>query len=107
MRVCHGLTQMEFVNLLPSWQSTVMKRILLSLSTIVFMLTACGEKDAICSCIEASDKMNKFSGEVLQGNKSEVDQKEWEQLKADKEKKCKDFKNMAGPEMLERKQSCE
>lgn len=93
--------------LLPSRQIDPMKKSVLPLFVVALSLTACGEKDAICSCIEAGDKLNKLSGEVLQGKKSEIDQKAWKQLKADKEKKCREFETMGGPEMLERKKDCE
>lgn len=84
-----------------------MKKSFLPLVIVVLSLTACGEKDSICACIEAGDKLNKLSSEVLEGKKSDINQQEWKKLKVDKEKKCKEFETMSGPEMLERKKNCE
>lgn len=72
----------------------------------VFYLSSCG-RDKICDCIDAGDALNKETSKVLnKGEASKDDQQKIDQLRKIKKNKCAEFENMAGPEMLERKQSC-
>jgi hypothetical protein len=69
------------------------------------LMTSCSE-DSICECIRASDELtNKY--EELRTKKLSVEgQKEVKELIKTKKAKCKEFEQMSGPEMLERKASC-
>jgi hypothetical protein len=82
-----------------------MKKIVIS-SAFLLALTACGEKDSICSCIESGNKLNVKASEILQNGSTEKDEKELQALKADKEKKCAEFKTMGGEEMKKRMEDC-
>jgi hypothetical protein len=70
-------------------------------------LTGCSEKDTICDCITASEKFEKEANKALASGPVKVDAKKFKKLQADKMKKCAEFQKMSGPEMLERKATCE
>lgn len=84
-----------------------MKKILLA-GMVALVLAACGEdkQDTICACIEAGEKLNVKANKILQNGSTEKDEQELQQLKADKNKKCKEFERMGGDEMRQRMQSC-
>ena len=69
-------------------------------------LTACKGKDRICTCIDATTKLNTKVTHVLRKTPTAADEKELKALRGKKKKWCSEFEHMAGPEMLERKQSC-
>lgn len=72
----------------------------------VLFLASCG-RDKICDCIDAGDALNKKSSQILEkGEASIEDEKKVAELRKTKKAKCAEFETMAGPEMLERKQSC-
>lgn len=76
---------------------------------LLFVLAACGsgEKTPFCKCMEAGDELNAYSAEVL--DKSEItekDQSKMKELRATKDKLCKDYKTMGGAEMLELREDC-
>lgn len=70
------------------------------------MITSCGE-DSICDCIDAGEKFNQYTHKQLEDSGKNFDAKEFKRLKEDKTKKCAEFQKMGGPEMLERKASCQ
>lgn len=72
----------------------------------ILALASCGEEDTICACIEAGDKLNQKSNEILQKGSTSADEKELQTLKADKKKKCAEFETMGGDEMRERMKDC-
>lgn len=76
--------------------------ILFSLS---FVLFSCSE-DSICECIRASDKLLVKYDSLKGKTPSEKDEQDVKQLITEKKTKCKEFEQMAGPEMIERKASC-
>ncbi len=83
----------------------MMKRIF----PLVFVLVACGsgEKTPFCKCMEAGDKLNAYSAEIL--NKSEISDSEelkMNELKSTADKLCKDYEMMGGAEMLELREDC-
>lgn len=82
-----------------------MKKVFLSLLTLL-VLASCGERDTICACIESGDALNKQANEILEKGSSAEREKSLKQLKADKEKKCAEFKTMDGPQMRERMKDC-
>lgn len=85
-----------------------MKKSILIPSIFLLTLTSCGgEKDSICACIESGNKLNAKANAILQRGSSEKDEKELQQLKADKKKKCAEFVTMGGEEMKKRMQECE
>ncbi len=72
----------------------------------VLFLASCS-RDKICDCIDAGDALNKKSSQILEkGEASKADEKQVAELRKTKKAKCAEFETMAGPEMLERKQSC-
>lgn len=72
----------------------------------VFSLLSCGERDTICDCIDASNKLNQAASKVLVKEVTAKDEKTLVTLRAEKKKKCAEFENMSGKEMMERKESC-
>lgn len=85
-----------------------MKKHILISSLVLLALSSCGgEKDSICACIESGNKLNAKANAILQNGSSEKDEKELQQLKADKKKKCAEFVTMGGEEMKKRMQDCE
>lgn len=69
------------------------------------LVTSCGE-DSICDCIRASEELNAKYDQLRTKELSEKGQKEVKELLQTKKAKCKEFEQMSGPEMLERKASC-
>lgn len=70
-------------------------------------LSGCG-RDSICECIEAGDALNKKSSEILsKGEVSKADETAIGELRKTKKEKCQEFETMDGPQMMERKASCE
>jgi hypothetical protein len=82
-----------------------MKKILLVFS--VLLLASCSEKDTICACIEAGDKLNLKANAILENGSTSADEKELQALKADKKKKCAEFETMGGEEMKKRMEDCD
>ena len=73
-----------------------------------FLLFACGTKDTkMCECLEVGEKLNQLSAKLLVNEVTEKQKEELFRLRAEKEKKCKDFQTMGGEEMLKRKAECE
>ncbi|MDR0801877.1 hypothetical protein [Fluviicola sp.] len=68
-------------------------------------LFACGE-DAICDCIRASDKLTVKYEQLRHKAPKVADEKEVKELIREKKAKCREFEKMSGPEMLERKATC-
>lgn len=57
--------------------------------------------------MEAGDELNAYSAEIL--DQSEIDKKtesKMSELKATKDKLCKDYETMGGAEMLELREAC-
>jgi len=76
---------------------------------LLFVLAACGsgEKTPFCQCMEAGDELNEFSATIL--DKTEIDEKseaKMNELKAKKDKLCKDYETMGGAEMLKLREDC-
>ena len=79
---------------------------LLFISGLTILFSACSEPDAICDCIAASDAVNKKSAEILKKEPTVADESALKKLRVEKKKKCAAFEDMSGPEMLERKATC-
>jgi hypothetical protein len=79
---------------------------LLIISGLITLFSSCSEPDSICDCIAASDAVNKKSAEVLSKEPTAADESTLKKLRAEKKKKCAAFEDMSGPEMLERKATC-
>lgn len=76
---------------------------------LLFVLAACGsgEKTPFCKCMEAGDELNAYSAGIL--DKSEITEEEeskMNELKATKDKLCKDYETMSGEEMLKLREDC-
>lgn len=85
-----------------------LNRAAIAMSIALLILSAsCGERDAICDCIDAGDQLNKKANEILRSEPTDKSEKELQALRKIKKTKCSEFETMAGPEMLERKQSCD
>lgn len=69
------------------------------------LMTSCSE-DSICDCIRASDELNAKYDQLRTKELSAKGQKEVKELIQTKKAKCKEFEQMSGPEMMERKASC-
>lgn len=77
------------------------------LTAFIFCLFACSQRDQkMCDCLDSGDKLNKFSSKLLLREASSKDVAEMQKLKADKNKKCKDYQTMSGEEMLKKKATC-
>ena len=74
----------------------------------LFLLFSCGSKDTkMCDCLEAGDKLNQLSADLLVSEVTKDQQEEMVSLKKDRDVKCKDFQTMSGEEMLRRKAECQ
>ena len=74
----------------------------------LFFLFSCGSGDKkICDCLEAGDKLNQLSAQLLEGEVTPEKKAEMLKLKKEKIKKCEEFQTMSGEEMLKRKAECE
>ncbi len=71
------------------------------------LLFSCSSRDPkMCDCLESGDKLNKFSAELFEKEPTAADQEKMKRLRDEKAKKCADFQNMSGEEMLKRKATC-
>ncbi len=77
------------------------------------LLWACsGEDDGsvddpqFCKCIKVTDKLNKFSSELLQRQPTAEDAKKMKKLKDARKKECKRYFQMSGEEMKKRQAGC-
>lgn len=80
-------------------------RFLAFLTISALYLTSCSE-DSICDCIRSSDELTAKYDELRTQKLTEKGQKEVKELIEKKKAKCKEFEQMSGPEMMERKASC-
>jgi hypothetical protein len=73
-----------------------------------FLLFSCGTKDTkMCECLEVGEELNQLSAKLLTSEVTEQQKKDLFRLRAEKDKKCKDFQTMGGEEMLKRKAECQ
>lgn len=56
--------------------------------------------------MEAGDKLNQFSNELLERGATKEDESKIKKLRAEKDSACVSFYTMGGEEMLEKKQDC-
>jgi hypothetical protein len=96
------------VNFGENLNSTIMKSLILGVSTciLILSLTACSSNTEICSCLTSGKKLETFSSELLQREATAKDLKKMQKLKAEQEKNCADFQTMDGAKMLELKEAC-
>lgn len=80
-------------------------RFLALLTFFSLLMTSCSE-DSICDCIRASDELTNKYDELRTKKLSVKGQKEVKALLQTKKTKCKEFEQMSGPEMMERKANC-
>jgi hypothetical protein len=84
-----------------------MKKIIL-FSALVAVISSCSSYDAqFCECMKVSKKFNDLSVRLLEKGADAKTAEEHHLLKKQKAKACKDYENMKGEEMLERKAKCE
>lgn len=78
----------------------------------LLVLVACSgsegdEKDEqFCKCMEAGEALNAFSETIWKKTPTAEDASKMNELKANKEKECKDYQTMDGKEMIKRKEKC-
>ena len=80
-------------------------RILPIFALFTLLLTSCSE-DTICDCIRTSDELTNKYEELRTKELTAEGQKEVKKLIETKKAKCKEFERMGGPEMMERKATC-
>lgn len=90
-------------------------RILIASVVMLSLLWACSGKEEgngaiedaqFCNCIQVTDKLNKYSAELLERSATAEDEKQMKKLKDARTKACKRYYNMSGEEMLKRKAGC-
>ncbi len=81
-------------------------KLILKIALPALLLAGCGERDTICACIESGNALNKQASEILEKGSTKERDAKLRELKADKEKKCAEFKTMDGPQMRERMKDC-
>jgi maleate cis-trans isomerase len=75
---------------------------------VLLIIASCSSKDPkMCECLEAGEKLNQFSSEIMMKEINANDAKKMQTLKANKAKKCADYQEMSGEEMLKRKAECD
>jgi hypothetical protein len=84
-----------------------MKAFIFPLALLFAGLSACGEPDTICACIETGRKLDKKAQEILAKGNSEEREKDLKALRKEKAIKCKEFERMDGPAMLRRMEDCD
>lgn len=83
-------------------------KLFLTLLLGVCILSACNSKDTqFCNCMEVSNQFNKISNNILKTGSNPSLEKEFKSLKLKKSKTCKNYLEMGGKEMLEKKAACE
>lgn len=88
-----------------------MKGKLIIVAGLVLLFSCSNESELdICPCIKAGEELSEFSskmtGKAELGEVTQDDQKKMKQLRDAKDKVCKPFETMGGPEMLELKKKC-
>lgn len=74
---------------------------------LILLISSCKSDQKICKCLEAGDKLNRLSAELLEKEVTVSQKSEMKKLKANQELLCKDFQEMSGEEMLKRKAGCD
>jgi hypothetical protein len=73
----------------------------------LFFFISCSSKDhKMCDCLEAGEKLNKFSSQIMLKEISSKNMRTMKMLKSDKNQKCKLYQKMSGKEMFELKEKC-
>jgi hypothetical protein len=74
----------------------------------LIILGSCNSKDPkMCECLNAGEKLNQFSSEIMMKEITSNDAEQMKILKKEKSKKCADYQEMSGEEMLKRKAECD
>lgn len=74
---------------------------------ITALVVSCSKRDEqFCKCMEAGDKLNAFSNELLERGATKEDEAKIQKLRADKDSACVSFYSMGGEEMREKKKEC-
>jgi len=81
---------------------------------LLAMLWACSGEEAdgstddpeFCKCIKVTDKLNKFSADLLERQANAFDAKKMKKLRNDRDKACKRYYQMSGDEMKKRQKGC-
>ncbi len=73
---------------------------------LFLVFQGCTSEDKICTCIKNSDAVLKKYDELRGKNITDSDKKALVKLIETKKASCKEFEQMSGPEMMERKSTC-
>jgi hypothetical protein len=84
-----------------------MKKTFIVFGFAAFLFSCSEAEDKLCDCIKVGDKLNQKTHEILQSEPTEKSVKELKALRKEKDKACKDFKDMSGKELMRRKETCE
>jgi len=97
-----------------SFQIKKLRLAILPISLLLVLWACSGEENSdgsisdaqFCKCIKVTDKLNKFSAELLERPATQADAKKMEKLKDARTKECKRYFQMSGEEMRKRKAGC-
>jgi hypothetical protein len=74
---------------------------------VTAVTVSCSKRDdEFCNCMEAGEKLNQFSNELLQRGANQEDEVKIKGLRAAKDSACVDFYTMGGDAMREKKKEC-
>lgn len=74
---------------------------------LTMITVSCSKRDeAFCKCMEAGEKLNTFSNELLERGATKEDELKIQKLRAEKDSACVTFYSMGGEEMREKKKEC-
>jgi hypothetical protein len=74
----------------------------------VLLMSSCNSKDEqFCKCLEAGEKLNNYSAELMPTEITKDNADSLKFLKAAKKEACQDYQTMKGPEMLKKKAECQ
>ena len=79
---------------------------ILGLFVAVIAVSCSKRDDKFCDCMEAGEKLNNFSKELLDRGAKQEDEVKIQELRAAKDSACVDYYTMGGDAMREKKKEC-
>lgn len=74
---------------------------------VAAVTVSCSKRDdKFCNCMEAGEKLNNFSKELLERGAKQEDEVKIQELRAAKDSACVDYYTMGGDAMREKKKEC-
>jgi hypothetical protein len=76
------------------------------------MFTSCSgdeevKDDQFCACLSATEDLNEVSSTLMEGGITEENRQEVKELRAKKDKLCKDYEMLSGDENRKKMELCE